>query len=43
MGHGMLAPHDAAVFNEEVKRYGVWWERPTAAYKALNAREGERG
>lgn len=27
-----LRPHDASVFDEEVKRYGVWWQRPAALY-----------
>lgn len=27
-----LRPHDASVFDEEVKRYGVWWESAAALY-----------
>lgn len=42
MGHGELAPHDASVFNDEVRKYGVWWERPAQVYKELRSRMGER-
>lgn len=42
IGHAMLAPHDAAVFTDEVKLYGAWWERPGQAYRALRqSRNGD--
>lgn len=41
-GQVQLAPHDAAVFTQEVKRYGAWWERPGQAYRALRqSRNGD--
>lgn len=35
-GKPVLKPHDAAVFNQEVKLYGVWWESAQEMLKARN-------
>lgn len=34
-----LRPHDASVFDEEVKRYGVWWESPASQYANQDANQ----
>ena len=37
-GHGMMRPHDAAVFTQEVNIYGAWWDRPSEAIKESRGR-----
>jgi hypothetical protein len=40
-GRPQLIEHDAAIFNPEVTRYGLWWVDAQARYKA--ARDRTRG
>lgn len=35
-GKPMLIPHDAGVFNDELKIYGIWWEEAQKQFKAAN-------
>lgn len=36
-GMPTIKPHDAGVFNEEVKRYGMWWEDAQRRFKSARS------
>jgi hypothetical protein len=35
-GRPHLRPHDAGVFNDEIKIFGIWWEDAQKQFKAAH-------